>query len=54
MKGYDINNDLKNKLLSEYNNEYGINFTKKKNLNYERYFRTKNNLINHEKMIKPK
>ena len=54
MKGYGFENSFKEKLLNEYNNEYGLNFSKiytdEDNADYERFFNTKNNLNIHKKI----
>jgi len=56
MKGYDLENNFKDKLLHQYNNEYGLNFNnslKDDNYDdYDRYFKTKNNLNIHNKIRK--
>lgn len=54
MKGFSIDNDsYKYKIIKEYNNEYGLNINKDYDINedYDRFFKTKNNLNAHGKII---
>ncbi len=53
MKGYTLNDDNFNKIKKEYNNEYGLNYYENEESyeDYDRFFKTKNNLNIHDKII---
>ena len=53
MKGYTLNDDKINKIKKEYNNEYGLNYYENEESyeDYDRFFKTKNNLNIHDKII---
>ena len=56
MKGYVNSFNLKDKIKNEYNNEYGLcimdSFKDNDYSNYERFFKTKNNLDIHNNILK--
>ena len=56
MKGYSLDSNFKDKLTNQYNNEYGLNlnkvYTDEDNADYERFFKTKNNLNVHNNILK--
>ena len=56
MKGYVNSYNLKDKIKNEYNNEYGLcimdSFKDNDCSNYERFFKTKNNLDVHNNILK--